>query len=381
MLDRTLSFLHQTFYHDDQTINLNFPAAKHSFNCDDQQFFFVLSPSAQLTPRKAKQTIIKHSINFQCQVSQLRVNSDLSHIPRLIQEIMGQIEIDESVEHSAIDELPAEVYRQAFKDIVKNNVSTSIENCSVTIDSASAKGDNYIGVLYRACVKDPEDKELKVIIKLPPQNVARREQFFARPCFLRESEFYDTVYPMFKKFQESKGIDVAKDGFYQIPVCYKSLTEDCLEGLFMEDLKVTGFEMFDRFKDATVDHVNQVMRVLGKLHAISLAMKDQTQLVEPYKGMQDIFLQRDDASKENIKVWFEMLKKQAIESLNLCESEDLKSKANAVLEGDFFEILLSCIDGVAAEPYTVISHGDCWNNNVMFRYEVRNFSLLEELCI
>jgi hypothetical protein len=30
------------------------------------------------------------------------------------------------------------------------------------------------------------------------------------------------------------------------------------------------------------------------------------------------------------------------------------------------------IDGAAAEPYSVICHGDCWNNNIMYRYEVRH---------
>lgn len=287
--------------------------------------------------------------------------------------------------HLAISELPGEIYQTALKEIIKNNFSAPLADCSVTMSAASAKGDNYIGVLYRATITDPQGKELCVVIKLPPQNAARREQFFARPCFLRESEFYETIHPLYKKFQEDKGIDVEKEGFYQIPLCYKSLTEDLSEGLFLEDLKVSGFEMFDRFKETTELHVNHVMTTLGKFHAISLAMKDQKpELIEEYKEMQDIFFQRDDTSKQQIKIWFDMLKKQAIDVLNTNENGDLRGRAEKVLEADFFELLMTCINGKDAEPYAVLSHGDCWNNNIMYRNEVSSvcalYSKVIELC-
>ena len=282
---------------------------------------------------------------------------------------MGQIENNE--QPTGIDQLPCEIYQQTLKDIIKENFDSPIEECKVVINAASAKGDNYIGVMYRANIKDPKGKELNVIIKLPPPNAARREQFSARPCFVRESEFYDEIYPMFKKFQEDKGIDVEKDGFYEVPSCYKSLTEEPLEALYLEDLKVTGFEMFDRFKDITVDHVNLAMKSIGKLHALSFAMKDQKpDLIAPYKEMKDIFIERDEKAKENIRTWFEMLKKQAVDCFKEGTRENVKEKAHEILKSDFFEILESCINSEAAGPYAVICHGDCWNNNMMYRYEV-----------
>jgi hypothetical protein len=269
---------------------------------------------------------------------------------------------------SAIDELPAEIYRETLKEIIKSHCKSSADECEVTIDSASAKGDNYIGVLYRVTVKNAKSEKLNVIIKLPPQNIARREQFFARPCFLRESEFYDVIYPMYKNFQESKGIVVEKDGFYQIPICYKSLTDEPTEGLFLEDLKVSGFEMFDRFKEVTVEHVNRVMEVLGKYHAISFAIKDQKpELLDDYRGLVDIFFQRDNVSKDQIIVWFDMLKKQAVEALASCNNDEITQRGERVLAADFFELLESCIEGEGAEPYAVLCHGDCWNNNIMYK--------------
>lgn len=272
-----------------------------------------------------------------------------------------------------IIELPAKIYVQALKEVIESHFKTSQDNCEVKISAGSEKGDNYIGVLYRVNVKYLKD-ELSIIVKLPPQSLARREQFFARSCFVRESEFYEKIFPRFLKFQEDKGIDVAINGFYHVAQCYKSLTDDPYEGLMLEDLKVCEFEMFDRFKEVTADHVNLVMKALGKFHAISFAMKDQKpELIEEYRSMQDIFFQRDDTSKEQIRIWFDMLKKQATDVLENCDNQDLVKRARKVLEADFFELLMSCIDGPATEPYAVLCHGDCWNNNIMYRYEVSSF--------
>jgi hypothetical protein len=170
-------------------------------------------------------------------------------------------------------ELPTELNRQALKEIIENNLPCKFEECEIDISQGSAKGDNYMGVLLRIDVKRNGKKELTVIVKLPPQNEARREQFFVVPVFQRESMFYDDFYPMIKKFQQEKGINVEVDGFHEIPKCYKTITEDRSEAIFMEDLKGKGLEMFDRFKEVNIEHVALVMKVLGKFHAISFALK------------------------------------------------------------------------------------------------------------
>lgn len=68
----------------------------------------------------------------------------------------------------------------------------------VEIELASKKGDNFLGIVYRAICrnKSPTNKnatELKVIIKTAPQLEQRRQAFFSRPCFLREIFLFDEV--------------------------------------------------------------------------------------------------------------------------------------------------------------------------------------------
>lgn len=262
-------------------------------------------------------------------------------------------------------ELLAKQYKKALIEIIENFYGSDAKYCKVVIDAASAKGDNFMGIVYRATIKGPKGKELRVILKLPPQNQARRDQFFARPLFRRESLFYDELQPMFEKFQIDRGIDVAKEGFNHVAACFKSLTENLFEGLFMEDIKVSGFEMFDRLKEVTADHLHLVMEALAKFHAISFAIKVlKPELLEPYKAFQR------EITKDQLKVWYDSAKKQAEDTLNDNTNEDLKVKVGKVLKTDFFELIEESISVEAAEPYTVVSHGDCWNNNMMFRYEV-----------
>jgi hypothetical protein len=282
------------------------------------------------------------------------------------------VKTDEKVDQKPdeVTELPAQVYTDALDEVIADHFGPSHKDCTVDIKAGSAKGDNYVGIVYRVTAKHPTAKDLSVIVKLPPQNAARREQFFVRPCFLRESEFYDTIFPLFTKFQQDKGIDVVKEGFFEVPKCFKSLTDDPHEGLMMEDLKVTGFDMFSRFKETTVEHVNLTMEALGKFHAISFAIKDQKpELMEPYKDMKDIFFQRDMESMEQIKIWFTQLTNQAREVLLKNDDPELIERASKVIDTDFFELLGDCVEAKLAEPHAVLCHGDCWNNNIMYREE------------
>ncbi|GBO99394.1 hypothetical protein EVAR_71843_1 [Eumeta japonica] len=40
------------------------------------------------------------------------------------------------------------------------------------------------------------------------------------------------------------------------------------------------------------------------------------------------------------------------------------------LEIHFQEIGMKCVDGQAVAPYAVICHGDLWNNNILYKFDV-----------
>ena len=60
-------------------------------------------------------------------------------------------EIDANATTTMI-ELPNELYQQTLMNIIKDKCDFSDSNYKINIEAGSAKGDNYIGVLYRATV-------------------------------------------------------------------------------------------------------------------------------------------------------------------------------------------------------------------------------------
>ncbi|CAG9802885.1 unnamed protein product [Chironomus riparius] len=270
--------------------------------------------------------------------------------------------------------LPNKVYEKVLNEIIENNLGKSSDEFKIICSAGSENGDGYVGEMYRIRVVDKETNEdkLNLIVKVPPENPVRRDQMFikANVIFEREADFYDNVYPTYTKFQEDKGIDVEKEGFHEVPICYKTLTEEPYEGIFMEDLKASGFDMFDLRKDLTKDHVFLVMKALAKMHAIFYSIKDQNpEWTVKYKTQKDLFILMTEKGKSPMDPWFESMKKQALKVINESENTDMVEKINKLLNNKFNKLIENCFDLEKAEPYATLCHGDCWNNNMLFRFD------------
>lgn len=94
-------------------------------------------------------------------------------------------------------EIPSETIR-ALHETVENELKT--KNYRIVISLASKAGtNNFMGTIFRATyckqgkVDQEKNPELKMIVKVAPTSVARREQFTARQSFLQEMYMYGTV--------------------------------------------------------------------------------------------------------------------------------------------------------------------------------------------
>lgn len=265
--------------------------------------------------------------------------------------------------------LPVAASQKLLEELIRTELNS--DDVSIQLSAGSNKGDNYIGIVFRAqaeCRKT--GKKLTVIVKLPPQNEARRNQFFARPSFEREISFYTEIYPMMAEFQREKGINVedGSEAFNQIPHCYRTSLVDLEEAILMGDLKESGFEMFDRHQEQKFEHFELVMRTLGRFHALSYALKDQQpERIEPFKSMVELFTTREDDGQ--MDQWFGMLTTRMMETLDQEQDPEVYEKVKQAMDGKFMDMVKELTMGKLAEPYAVICHGDCWNNNMMFKQE------------
>lgn len=266
--------------------------------------------------------------------------------------------------------------KEKTKKIVYEILTEHLKTNDYTIDISPGSniGDNYLGVVYRVKAvvnknKQRNDKreEMSIIVKIPPACHYRREQFFARHAFLRESLTYSEILPIFKKFQLTKDKKI-ENGFYEYPVCYSSSMVKLDEALFFEDLKVTGFHMYNRHIEASYPHSKLIMEVLGKFHAVSYAIKDQNpDLLNPYRDLVDMLISRQ--KNESLARWFVEVVQRALKTLDPEVDKELLVKLKEFFKKPYLQILGEYLDGKSSEPYSVMTHGDCWINNVLFKLD------------
>lgn len=99
---------------------------------------------------------------------------------------------------SDFSEISSEVIRTMLTETIEDELKT--KTFKINVCSASQAGENnFIGVIYRVSFSKDDEGEKgtnpisQLILKVAPQNLARRAQFFSRPCFLREIFVYNEV--------------------------------------------------------------------------------------------------------------------------------------------------------------------------------------------
>ncbi|EDV46029.2 uncharacterized protein Dere_GG18847 [Drosophila erecta] len=262
------------------------------------------------------------------------------------------------------EDLPNEQVTQFLRQLVSQLWPELGANPELRLERASAKGDNYLGVVWR--LQAASDSNRSLVVKLPPQNRVRRKQFFARPCFLRETAAYEVFLPLTEMIQERWKIS-GGDRFRQHALCFGTRLDEPNECIVLEDLSCAGFSLHNRFLDLSVEHVRRVMVTYAKLHAISLAGKRQfPERMQKLQQLVDIFEQRRE--DHALGVYFENLKGSALSALLAPEDESYRVRLEAYFaRGSYFQLLLPLVSGSNCEPFAVICHGDCWNNNILYK--------------
>lgn len=90
-------------------------------------------------------------------------------------------------------EITSDLIKSALNEYLEKELETA--DFGMKIDPGSREGENFIGVIYRITYWRNGQPNVKsqLIVKVSPQNQARREQFFSRPSFLREMYLYGKV--------------------------------------------------------------------------------------------------------------------------------------------------------------------------------------------
>ncbi|XP_064120747.1 uncharacterized protein LOC135225343 [Macrobrachium nipponense] len=200
------------------------------------------------------------------------------------------------------------------------------------------RGDNYAcevtSVEVKYSLNDKEECEVTYVVKLNPHRNFGDFQEVAPFFFEKEGKFYEELVPALNEALMSAGqkpLPFAK--------CFLVSLEEGKEQLYFEDLRARGFKMFDRRKGMDKYHVALVISELARLHGASYLLTKKVLKGESAGGRYE-FITKDlldftPNTKELFLSWIE----------------------RGVDTGEY-----------KVQDSTAYAMGDCWNNNLLFRY-------------
>lgn len=259
-------------------------------------------------------------------------------------------------------------------DLLRKIAKSEGFNDELSIDTkpGCSVGDGFLGIIAsvtisgrRRCGSDGTvtDDRLHVVCKLAPTNVARRQGFDSITLFKREAFMYGHILPALANFEREKGL-ADNERFTAYPKCYEIVADEEKDQfvIVMEDLKVSGHTMWTRSQPIPVNYANAVLEQLARLHAISFAMRDQRpEICAEFKQITDVvcgFIRSSAMKDVIVKSYARCLAAvedpKHIEIINDIAANNGMYYDELVTE-DYFE------------PYGVVTHGDCWINNVLIR--------------
>jgi thiamine kinase-like enzyme len=247
-----------------------------------------------------------------------------------------------------------------LQPMVKNKV---LDNYTVELTGGAKKGDGFLGDVNFVEVSaksrsNKEDTIYNLAIKSSKNSEALRKILPIKIMCQNEMHFYNKVMPTFERFQGERRI---KAPFKNVPSCYDSLMLDDMEIVLLKNMLKEDYRMHDRTQPLDKEHVRKVAKTYGKLHALSFALRDQDPEVfdDLGNGLVDVLRLITNANELPKEDGF------FINFHKMAEQQGEPELAEKIL-------LLPKITDTTdpTDPFAVIVHGDCWNNNYLFRYKV-----------
>ncbi|XP_023012881.2 uncharacterized protein [Leptinotarsa decemlineata] len=252
----------------------------------------------------------------------------------------------------------------------KSVAEENLKNYSIDITGGTENDQGYMSdivfVETKGTTKDNEPTSLHLVVKHAKNNNHLRKAMPIDEIFENEIYMYQTVFPAFLKFQRAKK---ATELFDCTPRCLYSSSSGSMEVLVLENLRMKGYQQYDRKKPMNLAHCKAVLQRYGILHAVSFALRQQYA-----KTFDDLVSKLGDPNStlfesSNIGNVYDDSFALALEMFEKNGDSDIHEKLRKLLGKGCSTMVKEVLRAMYIEPQSVISHGDCWCNNFLFKYE------------
>ncbi|MCL4124290.1 UNVERIFIED_CONTAM: hypothetical protein GTU68_037107, partial [Idotea baltica] len=260
------------------------------------------------------------------------------------------------------------ITHKRLNEAVKNDLGPEWELKDFEIKDFTKKGDNYAcivtGVSCRVARKEDE-KTAYYVAKLNPLRPMSTNNVICENIFAKEGSFLIQVSPTLNAILRE--IQYPTINF---PECVYANLEYGREILLLKDLRLKGFKMFDKHRGMDFEHSKMLIKELAKLHSSSLLFKDtliNKTVNDVYPFLFNEFLEVQETGRETFEAF---IKSNVDTSLKMIKHLKQYEKQYKWLENLKENVMDTFLDLIKESPENmrVICHGDCWNNNVLFRY-------------
>jgi hypothetical protein len=238
-------------------------------------------------------------------------------------------------------------------------------------ESSTKKGDSYLGQICRLTINASEKNKtghqeqvsIPVIAKFLPKNLARRKTYRSAVFFENEVIFYEKVWTVLQKFQDSKFV---KEKFDNVPLLLSAFIDGSNDYVALLDVSPQGYEASVRSTSLDENHSAAILQVLAGFHALSLAFKDQ----QPELFENAASTLKETYFAEEYRSWYAPLQEKLyIVALDALEKElppIYLEKFKKFIAKDVFGDI--CKGTQVRGPLSVVTHGDVWSPNFLIKY-------------
>ncbi|CAH1170176.1 unnamed protein product [Phaedon cochleariae] len=249
-----------------------------------------------------------------------------------------------------------------IRAFLETSVGDDLTNYQIEVHEGNKKGEGYLGdLLFVSLTNRKTNEELHLVIKQALASGTETSSNFVSSIFQNESSFYENLWPSLKKFQGN--FPNAKQ-FLKVPKHYAIDTKKGAEKILLENLRYKGFRNHVKTDFFKKEQLEYVLKCYGQFHAISMALRQINP--EHFQEIADRLVECSGVFSE--MPFFQqaicLCCQDVISSFNETEEKIVeKFKVYAKKGPEIFNKIRK-YNGINR----VIIHGDCWSNNIMFKY-------------
>lgn len=230
---------------------------------------------------------------------------------------------------------------------------------NVDFSAGSSGGDNYCSDIIRAKVTfskgAAEKNDLSLIIKCI-QPSPSTDLLVKMGVFTTEENMFLLILPKIENILQT----------VISPRCYFTCVEP-MKTFFMDDLGFLGYKIADRTKKLDLEHSEAVMKHLGQFHAGSMVFAEKF----PREAMSVskpplLPVNKEDINEIHITMIGKTFETFVSLTADMPKFERISWKLRKFSD-NFLSIVAQNYDN-SSDKIKVINHGDCWINNIMFKY-------------